>query len=220
MASNATKRTGAPLDIKTDHMLVIMYDPMSGWSAPQTKPYGPLALDPSSNCLQYCTNIFEGMKNLAGQRYAPSAAGIQRRDGLPRGNAKNQIGTGIGGVFVPLEARISGRIEVFAGSSDVESEIATRPRATSKVDQPFLAILVEQAMNSARFAKGTACKLEAVGRRPRDLSRKSHKRREICELRATMMEALNAFIDFVYQPPATGKASKARAQERDSDAWF
>jgi hypothetical protein len=41
-----------------------------------------------------------------------------------------------------------------------------------------------------------------------------------CELRATMMEALNAFIDFVYQPPATGKASKAHAQERDSDAWF
>jgi hypothetical protein len=53
-------------------------------------------------------------------------------------------------------------------------------RATSKVDQPFLAILVEQAMNSARFAKGTACKLEAMGRQPRDLSRKSHKRREMC----------------------------------------
>ncbi|KAJ7033602.1 aminotransferase [Mycena alexandri] len=49
-------------DIKTDHMLVMTYDPVVGWSAPQIKPYGPLALDPASNCFQYCTNVFEGMK--------------------------------------------------------------------------------------------------------------------------------------------------------------
>ncbi|KAJ7208247.1 aminotransferase [Mycena pura] len=35
-------------DVKTDHMLVIEYDPRSGWSAPEIKPYGPLELDPSS----------------------------------------------------------------------------------------------------------------------------------------------------------------------------
>ncbi|KAF7329457.1 Branched-chain-amino-acid aminotransferase [Mycena kentingensis (nom. inval.)] len=53
-------------DIKTDHMLVIEYDPEHGWAAPEIKPYGPLALDPASNCLQYCTNVFEGMKAFMG----------------------------------------------------------------------------------------------------------------------------------------------------------
>ncbi|KAJ6595914.1 aminotransferase [Mycena sp. CBHHK59/15] len=49
-------------DIKTDHMLVMTYEPINGWAAPEIKPYGPLALDPASNCFQYCTNVFEGMK--------------------------------------------------------------------------------------------------------------------------------------------------------------
>ncbi|KAJ7862864.1 branched-chain-amino-acid transaminase [Mycena leptocephala] len=49
-------------DVHTDHMLVMTYHPKAGWSAPEIKPYGPLALDPSSNCLQYSTNVFEGMK--------------------------------------------------------------------------------------------------------------------------------------------------------------
>ncbi|KAJ7064127.1 aminotransferase [Mycena amicta] len=53
-------------DIKTDHMLVMEYDAQHGWSAPEIKPYGPLALDPASNCLQYCTNVFEGMKAFVG----------------------------------------------------------------------------------------------------------------------------------------------------------
>ncbi|KAJ7208234.1 aminotransferase [Mycena pura] len=53
-------------DVKTDHMLVMEYDPLSGWSAPEIKPYGPLPLDPSSNCLQYCSNVFEGMKAFLG----------------------------------------------------------------------------------------------------------------------------------------------------------
>jgi branched-chain amino acid aminotransferase len=48
--------------VKTDHMLVVNYDPEMGWSAPEIKPYGPLALDPMSSCFQYCSNIFEGMK--------------------------------------------------------------------------------------------------------------------------------------------------------------
>ncbi|KAJ7685946.1 aminotransferase [Mycena rosella] len=51
-------------DIKTDHMLIMTYDPLTGWSAPEIKPYAPLSLDPASNCFQYCTNVFEGMKAL------------------------------------------------------------------------------------------------------------------------------------------------------------
>ncbi len=46
----------------TDHMLYVTYDPESGWSAPEIKPYGPLTLDPASSCFQYCPNVFEGMK--------------------------------------------------------------------------------------------------------------------------------------------------------------
>ncbi|KAJ7477351.1 aminotransferase [Mycena latifolia] len=49
-------------DIKTDHMCVMTCDPLTGWSAPEIVPYGPLSLDPASNCFQYCTNVFEGMK--------------------------------------------------------------------------------------------------------------------------------------------------------------
>ncbi|KAJ7624513.1 branched-chain amino acid aminotransferase II [Roridomyces roridus] len=58
-------------DIKTDHMLVMSFDPANGWSAPEIKPYGPLAIDPSSNCLQYATNIFEGMKAFMGPSGKP-----------------------------------------------------------------------------------------------------------------------------------------------------
>ncbi|KDR70050.1 hypothetical protein GALMADRAFT_230375 [Galerina marginata CBS 339.88] len=53
-------------ETKTDHMLVVNYDPVNGWSAPEIKPYGPLSFDPMSSCFQYCTNIFEGMKAYVG----------------------------------------------------------------------------------------------------------------------------------------------------------
>lgn len=46
----------------TDHMLIMHYEPENGWSAPEIKPYGPLSIDPASSCLQYCPNVFEGMK--------------------------------------------------------------------------------------------------------------------------------------------------------------
>ncbi|KAF8179716.1 aminotransferase [Mycena galopus ATCC 62051] len=49
-------------DVHTDHMLIMTYHPLTGWSAPQIKPYGPIPIDPSSNCLQYASNVFEGMK--------------------------------------------------------------------------------------------------------------------------------------------------------------
>ncbi|KAJ7627352.1 branched-chain amino acid aminotransferase II [Roridomyces roridus] len=49
-------------DIKTDHMLVMSFDPETGWSPPEIKPYGPFSIDPASNCLQYCTSTFEGLK--------------------------------------------------------------------------------------------------------------------------------------------------------------
>lgn len=43
-------------------MLVAEFDPATGWSAPEIKPYAPLSLDPMSSCLHYSTNVFEGMK--------------------------------------------------------------------------------------------------------------------------------------------------------------
>jgi hypothetical protein len=48
--------------VHTDHMLIMTYHPLTGWSAPEIKPYGAIPIDPSSNCLQYATNVFEGMK--------------------------------------------------------------------------------------------------------------------------------------------------------------
>ncbi len=61
----------------TDHMLVAEFDPESGWSAPQIRPYGPLMIDPASSCLQYATNIFEGTK--ASQHLNPSMLPKVRR---------------------------------------------------------------------------------------------------------------------------------------------
>lgn len=43
-------------------MLIAHYDPNSGWSAPEIKPYGPLSIDPTSSCIQYANSLFEGMK--------------------------------------------------------------------------------------------------------------------------------------------------------------
>lgn len=53
-------------ETKTDHMLVVHFDPVNGWTVPEIKPYGPLSIDPSSSCLQYCPNVFEGMKAYIG----------------------------------------------------------------------------------------------------------------------------------------------------------
>lgn len=50
----------------TDHMLVVSFEPSTGWSTPEIKPYAPLSLDPMSSCFQYCTNLFEGMKAYVG----------------------------------------------------------------------------------------------------------------------------------------------------------
>ncbi|KAH9856342.1 branched-chain amino acid aminotransferase II [Lenzites betulinus] len=52
--------------VMTDHMMVVSYDPISGWSTPEIKPYGPLSLDPASSCFQYAPNVFEGMKAYLG----------------------------------------------------------------------------------------------------------------------------------------------------------
>jgi len=43
-------------------MLITTFDPLTGWSAPEIKPYAPLSLDPACSCFQYCPNVFEGMK--------------------------------------------------------------------------------------------------------------------------------------------------------------
>ena len=55
----------------TDHMMVAHYHPVRGWSAPEIKPYGPLSIDPASSCLQYATNVFEGMKAYIGPDGTP-----------------------------------------------------------------------------------------------------------------------------------------------------
>ena len=55
----------------TDHMMVAHYHPVHGWSAPEIKPYGPLSIDPASSCLQYATNVFEGMKAYIGPDGTP-----------------------------------------------------------------------------------------------------------------------------------------------------
>ncbi|KAK1231121.1 branched-chain-amino-acid transaminase bat2 [Marasmius sp. AFHP31] len=51
---------------KTDHMLVIAFDPENGWNAPEIKPYGPFSLDPCSSVFHYATSMFEGMKAYLG----------------------------------------------------------------------------------------------------------------------------------------------------------
>ncbi|KAF4623974.1 hypothetical protein D9613_001365 [Agrocybe pediades] len=53
-------------ETKTDHMLIVNYDPVNGWGTPEIKPYGPLSLDPMSSCFHYCPNVFEGMKAYVG----------------------------------------------------------------------------------------------------------------------------------------------------------
>ncbi|KAK6992930.1 branched-chain-amino-acid aminotransferase [Favolaschia claudopus] len=69
-------------DIHTDHMLVCKYHPSTGWSAPEIKPYGPLAIDPSSNCLQYASNVFEGMKAVLNPEGKPCM--FRPRDNMKR----------------------------------------------------------------------------------------------------------------------------------------
>jgi branched-chain amino acid aminotransferase len=53
-------------EVQTDHMLIVNFDPAIGWSAPEIKPYGPLALDPMCSCFQYASTVFEGMKAYLG----------------------------------------------------------------------------------------------------------------------------------------------------------
>ncbi|KAJ7585679.1 aminotransferase [Mycena floridula] len=63
---------------KTDHMLVIEFDPATGWGAPEIRPYGPLSMDPASSCFQYATSTFEGMKAYVGDDGKPRLFRPQR----------------------------------------------------------------------------------------------------------------------------------------------
>lgn len=67
-----SQRVSQVIQTFTDHMLVVSFDPEHGWSAPKVQPFQSLQIDPSSSCLQYCPNLFEGMKAYYG------------RDGVPR----------------------------------------------------------------------------------------------------------------------------------------
>ena len=46
----------------TDHMLTIDWSETKGWNTPKIRPYAKLAIDPSSVCLHYGIQCFEGMK--------------------------------------------------------------------------------------------------------------------------------------------------------------
>ena len=46
----------------TDHMLTMDYNPESGWHNAKIEPYTPFPLEPSTTCLHYGQEIFEGMK--------------------------------------------------------------------------------------------------------------------------------------------------------------
>ncbi|TGJ88440.1 hypothetical protein E0Z10_g380 [Xylaria hypoxylon] len=48
--------------ICTDHIIVAEWTKADGWSNPELKPYGPLSLLPTSSCLHYAFQCFEGMK--------------------------------------------------------------------------------------------------------------------------------------------------------------
>lgn len=48
--------------IFTDHMFVMDYDIENGWHNAQILPMGPISLNPSSTCLHYGQEVFEGMK--------------------------------------------------------------------------------------------------------------------------------------------------------------
>ncbi|KAI0708199.1 branched-chain amino acid aminotransferase II [Cerioporus squamosus] len=70
--SLAELASGGLSEVMTDHMVLVSYDPVKGWSAPEIKPYGPFSLMPASSCLQFATNAFEGLKAYMGP------------DGIPR----------------------------------------------------------------------------------------------------------------------------------------
>ncbi|TQS37466.1 hypothetical protein Golomagni_02057 [Golovinomyces magnicellulatus] len=46
----------------TDHMIIATWTATKGWADPELKPYGNFSLPPTSSCLHYSTQCFEGMK--------------------------------------------------------------------------------------------------------------------------------------------------------------
>ncbi|KAJ5697950.1 cytosolic branched-chain amino acid aminotransferase [Penicillium malachiteum] len=50
----------------TDHMLVAKWSVQNGWDTPHIKPYGELGILPTSSCLHYATECFEGLKAYRG----------------------------------------------------------------------------------------------------------------------------------------------------------
>lgn len=52
--------------ICTDHMVLVQWQASTGWETPQLQPYGPLNLMPTTSCLHYATQCFEGLKAYRG----------------------------------------------------------------------------------------------------------------------------------------------------------
>ena len=50
----------------TDHMITAKWTSISGWDAPELRPYGNLSLAPTASVLNYSTSCFEGMRMYRG----------------------------------------------------------------------------------------------------------------------------------------------------------
>src|ERR1700761_8698362 len=50
----------------TEDLLVWKWDKDGGWSPPEIRPYGPLAIMPSASVFQHATECFEGIKLFRG----------------------------------------------------------------------------------------------------------------------------------------------------------
>lgn len=48
--------------IFTDHMLTVDWNAEKGWDNPCIQPHGPISISPTSSCLHYGVECFEGMK--------------------------------------------------------------------------------------------------------------------------------------------------------------
>ena len=48
--------------IFTDHMFIMDYETGKGWHDARIVPYGPIPMDPSTMCLHYGQEVFEGLK--------------------------------------------------------------------------------------------------------------------------------------------------------------
>lgn len=64
--SDSSKIEWGKTDVCTDHWITAKWSDTHGWEAPELKPYGHIDLYPTSSCLHYATECFEGLKAYRG----------------------------------------------------------------------------------------------------------------------------------------------------------